>query len=125
MRRGLLAGLVVLALAGCAQTGQSTNAAQFALTGTVHAEPGCPGPVSMDTPCPPRPVAGATVEADQDGHLAARAITDHDGRFVLHLAAGTYQVTAINAGGLKTIATQAVTLSADTDIALTVDSGMQ
>jgi hypothetical protein len=125
LKRGLFVGLVLLMLAGCARTGQSTESAQLTLSGTVRAEPGCPGPVRLDSPCPPRPVAGATVEADQDGHQAASTTTGRDGRFTLRLAAGTYQVTATNGGGLKTTATQTVVLTAATDITLTVDSGMR
>lgn len=125
LKRGLAVGLVLLALAGCARTGQSTGSAQFALTGTVRAEPGCPGPARLGSPCPSRPVAGATVEADQNGREVKRTTTDQDGRFTLRLTAGTYHVTATNAGGLKTTVTQTVVLTADADITLIVDSGMR
>jgi len=125
LRRGLLVGLVLLLLTGCAHAGQSTGSTQLTLSGTVRAEPGCPGPVSLESRCPARPVAGATVEADQNGHEAGRTTTDQNGRFTLRLTAGTYQVTAINAGGLKSTATKTVALTAGTDITLIVDSGMR
>lgn len=124
-RRRLFAALALLVLAGCAHTGQSTGSTQLTLSGTVRAAPGCPGPVSLGSPCPPRPVAGATVEADQNGHEAARTTTDQDGHFTLHLTAGTYQVTAVNAGARKPTASQTVTLTTGTDITLIVDSGMR
>lgn len=117
--------LVLLVLAGCAHAGQSPGSRQLTLSGTVRAAPGCPGPVSPGSPCPPRPVAGATVEADQNGRETARTTTDQHGRFMLRLTAGTYRVTATNAGGLKSTASQTVTLTTGTDITLVVDSGMR
>jgi len=46
-------------------------------------------------------------------------------KVTLRLTAGTYQVTAVNAGGLKSTATKTVALTAGTDITLIVDSGMR
>jgi hypothetical protein len=65
------------------------------------------------------------VVAVRDGREAGRTTTDRDGRFVLRLAAGTYRVTATNAGGLHTTASRTVDLTAPKDITLTVDSGMR
>jgi hypothetical protein len=123
--RGVVTGLLALCLAACASAGSSPGSDQLTLTGIVRAEPGCPGPVRLDSPCPPRPVAGATVEAERDRRSVARTTTDRNGRFTLRLPAGTYRVTATNAGGLRTTATQTVVLTANTDITLTVDSGMR
>jgi hypothetical protein len=124
-KRAVFAGLAVLLAAGCAHAGQATGSSQLTLSGTVRAEPGCPGPVRLDSPCPPRPVAGATVEADRAGREVGQATTDSNGRFSLRLPSGTYQVTATNAGGLKTSVTKTVALTTDDDITLTVDSGMR
>ena len=124
-----LAAAIVLTLAtvltGCASAGHPAGTDLITLTGTVRAAPACPGPESLDSPCPPRPVDGATVDADQGGHRVARTTTDGAGRFTLRLAAGTYQITATNTGGIRSTATTTATLPGTSDLTLVVDSGMR
>ncbi len=123
----VLAALV--ACAGCAGGGAptpgSTGPSAVAVTGTVAAAPGCPGPERADSPCPPRPVPGAAVElATTDGTVVGRATTDSAGRFRLTVAPGQYRITAHNVG-YRSSASQALTVAGAVEVTLVVDSGMR
>jgi hypothetical protein len=122
--------LVALVLAGCS-VGQpgggstpSPNPAGVAVTGTVTAAPGCPGPQRADTSCPPKPVAGARVEIEAGGVLVASTTADASGRFRLVVAPGTYQITAHNVG-FASETSQDITVTGPVDLALQVDSGLR
>ena len=132
---GLAVALAVLALAGCTEPtpspresglpspGASTPASvgstppqpiadKFALavTGTVTASPGCPGPQRAESPCPDKPVAGAPVELTASGTVVARTTTDAAGRFRVTVPAGTYEITARNTGYASRV-TQSITVN--------------
>jgi hypothetical protein len=96
------------------------------VSGTVLAAPGCGGPVSLDSPCPPKPVPGARVEALQAAQVIAAATTGTDGRYALRLVPGVYRLVATAPGALRTTASAQITVgSAPVSANLVVDSGMR
>jgi hypothetical protein len=95
-----------------------------AVDGTVVSSPGCPGPVSAESPCPDRPVAGARVELTRGGTVVATATTDSAGRFELRVPPGEYTVTAFNVG-LASQASQSISVTGPVHVALVVDSGLR
>ena len=116
-----------LALAACA-TG-ATNApapreSGIRVTGTVTSSPACPGPQRADSPCPPRPVAGAPVELAANGSVVASTTTDATGHFQLTVQAGSYEITARNVG-YQSRATQTIQVAGPMEVDLVVDSGMR
>jgi hypothetical protein len=104
----------------------STPARSGTLEGTVLSAPSCPVE-RVGSPCPPRPVAGATVEAYRGSHGVAQTATGRSGGFLLRLPAGSYLVRATNVGGYRSTAATQVTVSADrpVSVTLTVDSGIR
>lgn len=120
-----LLAAAMLALAGCAASGDGEGGRSGEVTGVVLAAPACPV-VRVDEPCPPRPVAGALVEAFEGDDLRGTTRTGNDGSFRLELPHGSYLVTATNTGGLATTASEAVMVS-DTpvELELVVDSGIR
>jgi hypothetical protein len=63
------------------------------ITGRVLAGPTCPVE-RLDTPCPPKAVAMATVKAiPRDGGAATSVVTGADGSFALALRPGTYTLS--------------------------------
>jgi hypothetical protein len=123
----LAVAIGVMALAGCAQQSGGTptpSQSGIVVTGTVTASPGCPGPQRIDSPCPNRPVAGASVEVARDGNVVATTTTDETGHFRLSVAPGVYEITARNVGYFSRI-TKTVIVAAPLDLSLVVDSGMR
>jgi hypothetical protein len=125
----------VLVVAGCATptTGgpipdstapSPAGSTGFAVTGTVSSSPSCPGPQRAGSPCPPKPVAGATVELAAGGAMVASTTTDPTGHFKLLAPAGTYEITARNVGYASKV-TQTITVSGPVDVPLVVDSGIR
>ena len=107
-------------------TPTSNGSSAVAVTGTVLAAPGCPGPVQLDSPCPPRPLAGARVEVLRATDVVATVSTGSDGRFTLRLTPGVYRLVATAAGPLRRTATVQITVaSSPVTTNLTVDSGMR
>jgi len=127
---GVAVALAVLALAGCAQTdplapgAPSPSESGLAVTGTVTASPGCPGPQRAESPCPDKPVPGAPVELAANGTVVARTTTDADGRFRVTVPAGTYEITARNVRYPSRV-TESITVTSPVDLALVVDSGLR
>jgi hypothetical protein len=122
----------VLVLAGCATSSPGSSASPFsptptgtAITGTVTAEPGCPGPQRADTQCPPRPVAGARVELEKGGAVVATTTADSAGRFRFAVAAGSYRVTAHNVGFASQASKDVTVTAGPVDLKLVVDSGLR
>jgi hypothetical protein len=92
----LIVGLIGLASVACGSsstTSTSTTAPPAdgaGVSGTVTAGPTCPVE-RPDQPCPPDPVAAATIDAiDTAGHIAQRATTDSAGRYSISLRPGGY-----------------------------------
>jgi carboxypeptidase family protein len=117
--------IVLFAVSGCASRRPADSVARYELTGTVSAVPGCAGPVRLDSSCPPRAVSGAHVDVDVNGSAVGSTTTDGQGHFELRLPAGRYEVIVVNSGGYRSSATRMVSLDADTDITVSVDSGMR
>ena len=124
----VLGSLVMAMLAACATSspggGQSPTASGIPITGTVTARPGCPGPERLDSPCPPRPVAGARVDVLRGGTIVTTVTTDAAGRFRALVPAGEYDVTAHNVGH-ESQATEHVTVDGPVQVSLVVDSGLR
>jgi hypothetical protein len=125
VRSLVLVVAALFALSSCASHQTTGATSSYELTGTVVAEPGCPGPVRPDSPCPPRAVPGARVDADVNGSAARSTTTDAQGRFGLILPAGRYEIRVVISSGYRASASQTVTLVADTKITVTVDSGLR
>lgn len=107
--RPLLLAIGVLIAAGACSaaarpepSASATAPPTISLAGRLTAGPVCPVErVPPDPACAPRPVAGATLIAnDTAGREAARAVSGTDGRFVLGLVAGRYTITAEPVQGL-------------------------
>lgn len=101
--------------------------ADSSLSGTVTAGPACPVE-RAGTPCPDRPVGGATVELlGADGKVVLGTVTDATGSFRVRAPAGSYTVRATNTGGLPSQATESVTLAPGraSTVSLVVDSGIR
>jgi hypothetical protein len=131
-RVALLVG--VLVLTGCAANRPadgrggggtpSSGPSGVAVTGTVAAAPACPGPERLDSPCPPRPVAGAQVEMEATGTAVATTTTDDAGRFRFVVPPGNYRITAHNVG-YQSQNSQDITVAGALDLTMVVDSGMR
>jgi hypothetical protein len=102
------------------------SGASASVVGRVVSAPSCPVE-RADSPCPPRPVVGATVAALRGQHVVASTRTAAGGRFRLSLAPGSYLVRATNRGPLATSAQARVVLTKGQtkQLTLTVDSGIR
>jgi Carboxypeptidase regulatory-like domain len=101
------------------------DATDFTVTGTVDTSPACPGPVSAGSPCPDRPLAGATIEAMRGTTIVATTHTDPAGHYRLTLHRGTYRLTATGTTGYRSHAARTITVPPDLAVDLTIDSGMR
>lgn len=121
------AAVAVFAIGGCAAPSAkpAVPSAVSQVSGTVTSSPACPGPVALDSPCPARPLADASVEATRGGTVTATTTTDSTGHYTLSLPAGTYQIVATSTGGYRAHATRNVAVPPDAHVDLTVDSGMR
>jgi hypothetical protein len=112
-------------LSACGTSAGGPRSASGAVTGVVYAAPSCPTE-RVNSPCPPRPVAGAEVVAFQSQHRRGATHTGNDGRFRLDLDFGHYTIRATNAGGYGSTTTTEVDISASrVSVELTVDSGIR
>lgn len=83
----------LVALVACAPTG--TTQSQGTLDGVVEAGPTCPVE-SVTQPCPPKPVPNRAVLIETSGgSIVAKVTTDQQGRFVVNLAPGTYEIKVV------------------------------
>lgn len=95
------------------------------VSGHVLSSPSCPVE-RVGEECPPRPVAGAAVEALQEELVRGSTRTDREGAFRLTLPVGRYIIKATNVGGYGSTASEEVVVSADpVQITLIVDSGIR
>ncbi len=118
---------VAALLAGCGSlAAQPVSSPAATLAGQVLAAPSCPVE-RAESPCPPRPVPGATVEIRDATGLVSATSTDAAGRFSLVVPGGSYQVRATNAGGYRSTTEQQVQVvpGAAASVRLVVDSGLR
>jgi hypothetical protein len=126
VRTSLASLLFAIALAGCGTaTSPAVPASSGTVTGRVLAAPGCPVE-RASSPCPDIPVAGAQVRALRGGTVVAATRARRGGAFQLRLGAGTYILTAVNAGGYRSTAHAVITVRPGQRVTvnLTVDSGI-
>jgi hypothetical protein len=118
--------LLTLVAAGCASSARSGAPAKGAVRGVVLSAPSCPVERAA-SPCPPRPLAQATVVLVAANDAQVEATAGPDGRFTVTIAPGPYEVTARNTGALPTTAHARVTVSpgATASVRLVVDSGIR
>ena len=125
MVRGYAAALTAVMLLSACSSGTAGSAQTALLVGTVYAAPTCPVE-RISSPCPPRPVVGATVVAYRGSQPAGTTRTGAGGRFQLRLSVGSYTIRATNIGGYASTATKDVYLTATgASVDLTVDSGIR
>lgn len=129
VRRVVVAACVaasMLVLAGCGGTTSAAGSRSGTVQGQVLSGPSCPVE-RAESPCPPHPVARATVTASAaDGSRVAEARTDDSGLFTLTLAPGTYRV-AVSTALAAAAGGQTVTIRAGvtSHVHLMVDSGIR
>ena len=116
----------VLLVTSCTSSrGQVVESVDGVVTGTVYSAPSCPVE-RADSPCPPRPVAGAEVVAAIGQRRRAATHSRSDGRFRLELSYGRYTLRATNVGPYASTTSKTVDVSAvPISIDLTVDSGIR
>lgn len=123
--RGVAVALVaVAALSGCTDDAPELVAN---VTGVVERGPTCPVETE-DSPCPPAPAAGVTVEIRLHGEVVVTSTTtDADGRFDLAAPAGAVEVVASDSEGLLSEDIEKVTLDPgdDVEVELTLDTGIR
>lgn len=130
MRRSLLlfAVLLPLTLADCGQPGTGSDEDLGTIRGTVLLGPTCPVETA-ESPCPPEPLAGVSVRAvDAEGDVAASAVSDAEGRFVMDVTAGRYTLIAAT-GDDPARSSKPVTVDVSSgqvvDMDVLVDSGIR
>lgn len=127
VRTSLACLLLAVLLAGCGTaTSPPTRVGSGTVTGRVLAAPGCPVE-RASSPCPDIPVAGAQVSALRGGKVVAAIRSRRGGAFQFRLDAGTYILTAVNAGGYRSTARAVITVRPGrrVSVTLTVDSGIR
>jgi len=126
----LVAGGTLMVTAACgtvvapANVQVSPSPSLALLQGTVVVEPTCPVQ-RIGSPCPPAPLSGARVEAYSGSTLSAAVTTDRSGHYLLHLAPGHYLVRVANPSLPRLLTERTVDLSGNTDLDLSVDSGIR
>jgi hypothetical protein len=125
MRIVALLAAVLVSASACGSSGPG-SAGEATVTGRVLSAPSCPVE-RADSPCPPRPVANASVVALRGQETVASTHTDATGRFRLQVQPGRYLIRATNVGGLGSTAEKSVLVKAGqtTRLTLTVDSGIR
>jgi hypothetical protein len=114
--------VIALALAGAGTLVACTGSPStpIVVNGSVRLGPSCPVE-RVDSPCPvpPGAFAGAQVVAG-DGGREVRAPVSADGRFVVRLEAGTWQLTATAGMSCST-----VTVTASATVVIDCDTGIR
>jgi hypothetical protein len=91
----VLTVLLSLTLAGCARgSSEGSDEGLGTIGGSVLLAPTCPVE-TVESPCPPRPLAGVPVRVvDADGNVFASAVSGDEGAFTIDVAPGSYLLTA-------------------------------
>lgn len=111
--RGVAAAAV--ALAAFTACGADEADLSATVSGIVEQGPTCPVE-TLDSPCPPAPAVGATVEVLQQGEVVASTTTDADGHFELGAPEGVVEVRAESTEGLPSQDVATFTLDAGDDV---------
>ena len=135
-RRALLQGLVG-ALVSLAWDGSGAAArteivtcdatATSGITGLVLIGPMCPV-MRQDEPCPDHPFAATLIIHDSQGRELCAVSSGEDGRFLVGLPPGAYELLPLTEpGGLPFAASQWVAVAPDqyTDVTVSYDSGIR
>ena len=135
-RRALLQGLVG-ALVSLAWDGSGAAArteivtcdatATSGITGLVLIGPMCPV-MQLDEPCPDHPFAATLIIRDSQGRELCAVSSGEDGRFLVGLPPGSYEVVPLaGSGGLPWAASQWVAVAPGqyTDVTVSYDSGIR
>lgn len=124
MRVLLAAALLMVGVTACSAGNSGT--AQATVSGRVVAAPSC-AVAREGSACPPKPVAGAAVEAVTNGETATSTTSASDGSFTLQLPAGRYSLTATSTTGFRATATSEIDVPATGmgGVTLTLDSGIR
>lgn len=117
------AAIALFAFTACAADDADLAAT---VSGIVEQGPTCPVE-TLDSPCPPAPAVGATVEVLQDGEVVASTTTDADGRFEVGAPTGDVEVRAQSTEGLPSQDVATFTLEAGDDVAteFLLDTGIR
>ncbi len=93
--RDLAVCALAVALAGCGGSGSSaTHTDATEVYGRVTAGPTCPVE-RVGVPCPERPVVGEIEARRGNGRPVTRTRLGADGRYVLRVAAGRYELVVV------------------------------
>jgi hypothetical protein len=126
LQRSLAAAGLVVQLAACSYSSGSPHPGSAQIEGKVRAAPACPVE-RLGSPCPSRPVPGASVQVLQHTSVVATARTDSAGRYRLNVAPGAYTIVATNVGGYRSTAQRRVSAvgGQQTTVDLVVDTGIR
>jgi hypothetical protein len=117
-------------LAGQLASSSSTSAAgneTSGIEGQVLLGPACPGPVSVDKPCPDKPYQATILVKDQNGKTITQFQCDPNGKFRVSLSPGTYTLHPESSGAYPRAADQTVAVKPGqfTQVQITYDSGIR
>ena len=125
MKRLIVSGVVVLALAAC---GAPVAQPGTGIKGVVEVGPTCPVE-RINSPCPPHPLAATVVVRDGSGAEVTRFRSGADGHFKLDLTPGRYTLLGLTIGSSflpRPIPTSVtVTQGAYTSVNIEYDSGIR
>jgi hypothetical protein len=130
--QGLVAALVALAWDGSGAAARTDliacdATATSGITGLVLIGPMCPV-MRLDKPCPDHPFAATLIIRDSQGRELCAVSSGQDGRFLVSLPPGSYEVVPLaGSGGLPWAASQwvAVAHGQYTDVTVSYDSGIR
>ncbi|MFM8266598.1 MAG: hypothetical protein ACKOA2_01055 [Ilumatobacteraceae bacterium] len=121
MTRRTLPAVLGVMIAAC---GQGSPAVTVEVTGVVRASPTCPVE-QQGQECPPAPVLGR-VQFAADGRRVAQVDTDAEGRFVVQVPVGSYDVSVDTGAPLPACPTITVVVAAEPqDIVIDCDTGIR
>ena len=130
--QGLMGALVALAWDGSGAAARTDlvmcdATATSGISGLVLIGPMCPV-MRQDEPCPDHPFAATLIIRDSQGWELCAVSSGEDGRFLVGLPPGSYEVVPLaGSGGLPWAASQwvAVAPSQYTDVTVNYDSGIR
>ena len=130
--QGLLGALGSLVWGGSGTAGRTDfitcdSTTTSGITGLVLIGPMCPV-MRLDEPCPDRPFAATLIIRDSQGRELCAASSGEDGRFLVGLPPGSYELVPLTGpGGLPFGASQWVAVAPGqyTDVTVSYDSGIR